>query len=146
MSEPKEMPRDRAAVPIHERLIGGSLTILLLVCLVAIAVRNGVDVPFGLGVLAGLVIGLVWRPARRAAEGAVHPVAFGERRGALARAARVVAFFVPPLSSPLVALLLVFVHPAGGLAAFFVACGETGVRMAMGVDGVRRWARRGSTR
>jgi hypothetical protein len=116
----------------QERLLGALLALASLASLVLLAARGGLDALFLLGLLAGLVIGLGWRPVHRAVRPVLDRWVAGRRSSAARVVAGAVAFPVPLLLTPLAAGLLVLVHARFGLAAFLVSLGDTFMRMALG--------------
>lgn len=127
--------RRRSRETRSARVLGAVCALALAGALVFLGRRLGVDRSFVAGALAGLVIGLAWRPARRRAEAALHPVAFGPgRRGPAKFWSAVGAYFVPPLTSPLVALLIGLVDARAALVALVVAFGESALRLVLGFD------------
>lgn len=129
------MVRKKPGETPSARLLGAAAALGLGGVLVFLGVRLGVDGSFVAGSAAGIAIGLLWRPARRAMEAILHPLAFGPgRRGPGRFLAAFCAFFVPPVTSPLAALLVGLVDARAGLVAILAAFGESAVRLALGFD------------
>jgi len=123
----------KAAADTAERLVGG---IFLLGCLAPVFIlawHAGVDLPWLVGLGAGMAIGLLWRPLHRKLVPAAAQAA-ATRRQPIRLVFGLVSALAPPFLSPAAALLICLYHLRAGIVAILVSLAETFVRMALGID------------